>query len=94
MTNRTLQLLFKSYGVNAYTGGVGLTIPGKSADEVRSVLDDLKNNPMPPPDELLGESQNLFVEKWDKFLPEDLLVKNYASLYLAPNEVREWLETL
>ncbi|MDR0662973.1 MAG: DEAD/DEAH box helicase [Spirochaetaceae bacterium] len=89
--NHTLQILLKYHEVTAYTGGLGLTVPGKCGREVSAVLDMIKDNPRPPLSKALGKSENLFVEKWDWTLPRELLIKNYASLYLAFSEAEDWL---
>ncbi|GHV20218.1 ATP-dependent helicase [Spirochaetia bacterium] len=92
--NQTLRLLFKSEEITAYTGGMGLTIPSKDREEVIALLKKLQKKDFPPLEKLLGKSQNLFVEKWDKTLPRRLLLKNYESLYLARDETREWLDAI
>ena len=91
--NHTLQILLKYHDVSAYTGGLGLTVPGKSPAEVIKVLRAIKQQPRPPLQKLLGKSENLLVEKWDWTLPRDLLIKNYAGLYLAFDEAETWLNT-
>ncbi|GMO34540.1 MAG: DEAD/DEAH box helicase [Termitinemataceae bacterium] len=92
--NKTLQLLLRNLEISNYTCGLGINTHGKDKKEIEEILFKLKENKFPPTEKLLHGRQNLYVEKWDKFLPHNLLVKNYASLYLAPEEVREWLGTL
>jgi ATP-dependent Lhr-like helicase len=89
--NRTLQLLFRHHKIASYTGGLGLTIPGKSGVEILDFLHELQKMELPPIETLLDKSQNLFVGKWDWALPPRLLKKNYASLYLDVEAVSEWL---
>jgi ATP-dependent Lhr-like helicase len=89
--NHTLQILLKYHDVNAYTGGLGLTVPGKSPDEVIETLNRISQEPRPPLQKMLGKSENLRVEKWDWALPRELLIKNYASLYLAFGEAEDWI---
>jgi ATP-dependent Lhr-like helicase len=89
--NHTLQILLKYHDVTAYTGGLGLTVPGRSPGEVIKTLKNIKREPRPSLQKALGKSENLFVEKWDWALPRQLLIKNYASLYLAFGEAEDWL---
>jgi ATP-dependent Lhr-like helicase len=90
--NRTLKLLLKRHDVNSETGGLGLTVPSTGIGEVRNMLARIKAEPEPPIESLLSNAHNLRVAKWDWALPKKLLFKNYASLYLAFDEVREWLD--
>ncbi|MDR3302357.1 MAG: DEAD/DEAH box helicase [Spirochaetaceae bacterium] len=92
--NRTLQLLFRHHKIASYTGGLGLTIPGKSGAEIADFLHELQETEIPPLETLLDKSQNLFVGKWDWVLPPRLLKKNYASLYLDLQSAREWLAAI
>ncbi|MDR2509656.1 MAG: DEAD/DEAH box helicase [Spirochaetaceae bacterium] len=91
--NRTLQLLLRKRGWTAYTGGLGLTLPGRGAEEAREMLAALAAESAPDAEELLDGSQNLCVGKWDWTLPPRLLKANYASLYLDAEEAGEWLKT-
>jgi ATP-dependent Lhr-like helicase len=91
--NHTLQILLKRCEVTAYTGGLGLTVPGKRGKEIIAALDMIKRNPRPRLSKALGKSENLFVEKWDWTLPRELLIKNYASLYLSFGEAEDWLNS-
>jgi ATP-dependent Lhr-like helicase len=45
---------------------------------------------LPPLSELLADAKNLQQEKWDWALPEPLLQKTYASLYLEIDEAVDW----
>jgi ATP-dependent Lhr-like helicase len=92
--NNTLKLLLKCYGITAYTGAPGLTAPGRSRDEIKETLRMIRERPLPPIERALDDSENLRVEKWDWVLPRDLLVKNYASLYLDFNETEAWLSAI
>jgi ATP-dependent Lhr-like helicase len=89
--NRTLQLLLRGRGWTAYTGGLGLTLPGRGAQEAEELLAALAAEPPPDAEELLDGSQNLCVGKWDWTLPPRLLKANYASLYLDAEEAGKWL---
>ncbi|MDR2343111.1 MAG: DEAD/DEAH box helicase [Spirochaetaceae bacterium] len=91
--NHTLQLLLKRHDITAYTGGLGLTVPGKSCGELVETLDRIKREPRPSLQKALAKSENLRVEKWDWALPRELLIKNYASLYLAFGEAEDWLNS-
>ena len=60
--------------------------------EILDVIIHIQFNEDIPLDMLLTKSKNLQREKWDWVLPENLLYKNYASLYLNLNEAKKWLE--
>jgi ATP-dependent Lhr-like helicase len=92
--NNTLKLLLKHREITAYTGALGLTVPGRSRAEVAEALAEIGDSPRPPLEHLLGGAENLRVEKWDWALPRSLLVRNYASLYLAFGETEAWLESV
>jgi ATP-dependent Lhr-like helicase len=90
--NRTLQLLFRYHDVSSYTGGLGLTVPGKSGGELAALLEQIQQEEMPQTDILLRDAQNLSAGKWDWVLPPRLLKENYASLYLDTEEAAQWLK--
>jgi ATP-dependent Lhr-like helicase len=92
--NRTLQLLFRYHGVSAYTGGLGLTVPGKNGEELVEFLQELQGEEIPRNETLLQDAQNLSAGKWDWVLPPRLLKENYASLYLDRNEAAAWLSNI
>ncbi|GMO46265.1 MAG: DEAD/DEAH box helicase [Termitinemataceae bacterium] len=92
--NRTLHLLIKHLRISSFAGGIALIVHHKDIEEVKEILRHLKKNEFPKTKELLQFSQNLFVEKWDKLLPANLVIKNYESLYLSFSEVREWLNKI
>jgi ATP-dependent Lhr-like helicase len=48
----------------------------------------------PPLDMLLADVRNLQREKWDWALPDGLLRKAYASLYLNLEEALSWTRAL
>jgi ATP-dependent Lhr-like helicase len=92
--NRTLQLLFRHYDVSAYTGGLGLTVPGKTGEELAALLETMRRESLPENGILLKDAQNLAVGKWDWVLPPRLLKENYASLYLDRDETTQWLQNI
>ena len=49
---------------------------------------------LPPLDMLLADVRNLQREKWDWALPDGLLRKAYASLYLNLEEALSWARAL
>ncbi|MDR3355898.1 MAG: hypothetical protein LBO04_01775, partial [Spirochaetaceae bacterium] len=79
----TMQILLKYHELTAYTGGLGLSVPGRRRKDVIETLNMIKDEARPPLQKALGKSENLLVEKWDWVFPRKLLIKNYASLYLA-----------
>jgi ATP-dependent Lhr-like helicase len=92
--NRTLQLLFRYYGIAAYIGGLGLTVPGKTGEELAGFLEQMQREEIPQNDILLRDAQNLSAGKWDWALPPRLLIENYASLYLDRAEAGCWLQSI
>ncbi|MDR2842089.1 MAG: DEAD/DEAH box helicase [Spirochaetaceae bacterium] len=92
--NRALHVLLKHYGMYSYTSGIGLTFQGKTPEEVNNILRYLKKSTIPAPEKLLHHSQTLNVEKWDKFLPPKLCIKNYISMYLSMPEAKNWIANM
>ena len=59
--------------------------------DVAGLLARLAASPLPSVDTLLEGAQNLIQEKWDWALPDGLLKKSYASLYLDLDEAFAWI---
>ena len=64
---------------------------GRSTQEVLDTLADAAVDDTPPLDMLLVDAKNLAREKWDWALPDALLRKAYASLYLDLDEGLAWI---
>ena len=93
-SNEALACMLMTQGMEAIASGLGVEIQkgNRSMTEVIDLITCIRCNEDIPLDILLAKSQNLQREKWDWVLPEHLLQKNYASLYLNLNEARKWLE--
>ncbi|MBA4002371.1 MAG: DEAD/DEAH box helicase, partial [Delftia sp.] len=60
---------------------------------IDALIDTAVDEP-PPLDMLLADVRNLQREKWDWALPDGLLRKAYASLYLNLEEALSWAQSL
>jgi len=94
--NEALACLLQRRGFIATPGGPGVQVlKGRSTtDAVADVLFDAAVDEAPPLDMLLAETKNLQREKWDWALPDSLLRKAYASLYLDLDEALAWVRAL
>jgi ATP-dependent Lhr-like helicase len=92
--NEALACMLMAHGLEAVASGLGVEIQknSRSMKEILNVIIHIPFNENIPLDLLLAKSQNLYREKWDWVLPEHLLHKSYASLYLNQNEALKWLE--
>lgn len=94
--NEALACLLQRRGFLASSAGPGVeVIKGPhTVEEVLDVLLDAGLEEPPPLDLLLADTKNLQREKWDWALPDGLLRKAYASLYLDLDEALEWCRGL
>lgn len=94
--NEALACFLQRRGFTASAGGPGVEVlKGKSTTEdIVDALMDAAVDEAPPLDLLLAEVKNLQREKWDWALPENLLRKAYASLYLNIEEALLWARGL
>lgn len=94
--NEALACLLQRRGFLASSAGPGVeVIKGQhTAEEVLDALLDAGLDEAPPLDVLLADTKNLQREKWDWALPDGLLRKAYASLYLDLDEALEWCRGL
>jgi len=92
--NEAVACILMAHGLEAVASGLGVEIQknSRSMKEILDVIIHIQFNEDIPLDMLLTKSKNLQREKWDWVLPENLLYKNYASLYLNLNEAKKWLE--
>lgn len=92
--NEALACMLMAHGLEAVASGLGVEIQknSRSMKEILNVIIHIPFSENIPLDLLLAKSQNLYREKWDWVLPEHLLHKSYASLYLNQNEALKWLE--
>ena len=94
--NEALACLLLRRGFVATAGGPGVEIQnGKhSTEDVLDALIDAALDETPPLDLLLADVRNLQREKWDWALPDALLRRAYASLYLDIDEALTWAKGL
>jgi ATP-dependent Lhr-like helicase len=95
-TNEAIACLLKRRGYIATPAGPGVEVMKgeQSTDDIVDALIDAGIDEPPPLDMLLEDASNLQREKWDWVLPDDLLRKAYASLYLNLEEALLWCREL
>ena len=91
--NEALACLLNHHQCKAHAFGFCVEIEkgSRNTAEFTQFLATLVTQPLPPLDTLLKEVKNLQHEKWDWALPDELLRKSYASLYLDMTEAVAWL---
>ena len=94
--NEALACLLQRRGFTASAGGPGVEVlkGTKSSDEILDALFDAGIDDSPSLDDLLAETKNLQRQKWDWALPDRLLRRAYASLYLDLGEALMWAKGL
>lgn len=94
--NEAIACLLTCYGFPANAAGPGVEVHKgqRSTPEFLGVLHDLDAEEIPALDILLSDAKNLQREKWDWALPDWLLRKAYASLYLDLDEAMHWIKGL
>lgn len=78
----TLALMFKERGHRATNEGIYISIEADSVELIHELLLEFSEGMLPSEERLADLVENKQQEKWDWLLPESLLGKNYASLYL------------
>lgn len=94
--NEALACLLRRRGYSANAVGPGIEVV-KGDSSIESIVDTLIDAAVdepPPLDMLLADVRNLQREKWDWALPDGLLRKAYASLYLNIEEALSWARAL
>ena len=94
--NEALACLLQRRGFTASAAGPGVEVlKGRhSTEDILDALFDAGVDDTPPLDMLLADVKNLQREKWDWALPDRLLRKAYASLYLDLEEALGWVRAL
>jgi len=94
--NEAISCLLTRRGIATTAAGPGVEVQKgeHTTKEVIDVLIETSVNEPPSLDELLAGFKNLQREKWDWALPEALLHKAYASLYLDIGEAMGWCRVL
>jgi ATP-dependent helicase Lhr and Lhr-like helicase len=90
--NEAIACLLIRRGFVAAPSGPGVEVVKgeRSTQDLLDVLADIALDDAPPLDMLLADVKNLAREKWDWALPDGLLRKAYASLYLDLDEGLAW----
>lgn len=84
--NDTLALMLTKRNLEVTNEGISLNVLGASTDRVFEAFLDIANGPPASGASLAADVKNKIKEKWDGFLPEDLLCKNFASTDLAVDD--------
>jgi len=94
--NEALACILRRRGYTVNAAGPGIEVfkgAGGTEGIVDALLDAAIDDP-PPVDMLLTDVKNLGREKWDWTLPESLLRRAYASLYLDIDEALAWAKAV
>ena len=91
-SNAALACLLRLRGFTASPFGPTVDIQkgARTTKDLMAALADVAAAEPPPVGVLLANAKNLQQEKWDWALPEPLLQKTYASLYLDIDEAVDW----
>jgi ATP-dependent Lhr-like helicase len=91
--NEAIACILRQRGLTAHVAGPGVEVlkTQRTAEEVLAAVLDAGIEQLPELDVLLDDAKNLQREKWDWALPDRLLRKGYASLYLDLDEATQWL---
>ena len=94
--NEAIACLLSCHGFPANAAGPGVEVRKgqRSIRELFKALGDLATEDVPDLSILLADAKNLLREKWDWALPDWLLRKAYASLYLDFDEAMAWIKSL
>jgi len=94
--NEALACLLRRRGYLANAAGPGIEVVKRDSgiEGIVDALIDAAVDELPPLDMLLADVRNLQREKWDWALPDTLLRKAYASLYLNIEEALSWARAL
>lgn len=78
-TNDALALMLTARGLPAENEGMCIRVRVEHSDRLLDTLDDIAAGAVPTGEELARVVENKTRGKWDRFLPDDLLNKNFAS---------------
>jgi ATP-dependent Lhr-like helicase len=94
--NEAIACLLSYHGFPANAAGPGVEIRKgqRSIPELFEALCDFADEEVPDLGILLADAKNLQREKWDWALPDWLLRKAYASLYIDLDEAMDWSKGL
>lgn len=90
--NEALACLLQRRGFKASAAGPAVEVMKglHTAEDILDTLADAAVDESPPLEVLLADVKNLQREKWDWALPDRLLRRAYASLYLSLDEALTW----
>lgn len=80
--NDALVLMLSRYGLTAVNEGIAIRVYQPDGNRVLDALGEIATEAGTDPVVMLSEVKNLYREKWDWALPEDLLRKSFASSLL------------
>ena len=94
--NEAIACLLNNHGFPANAAGPGVEIRKglRTIPELFEALCDFPDEEVPDLGILLADAKILQREKWDWALPDWLLRKAYASLYLDFDEAMDWIKCL
>lgn len=94
--NEAIACVLRFHGIVAHTARAGIEV-GKGEQSTATLvaaISDVAKADVPELDVLLADAKNLRCEKWDWALPDGLMRKAYASLFLDIDEGMGWLREL
>jgi ATP-dependent Lhr-like helicase len=94
--NEAIACILRFNGIAAHSADAGIEVR-KGERDTAKLLDavlDAATADVPELDVLLADAKNLRREKWDWALPDGLMRKAYASLFLDIDEGLGWLRGL
>lgn len=83
-------LMLHNYDIESYAGVI--RVNKVDSVQVISFLRDLAFNPMPSATELAENVPNKMIEKFDEYLPEDLLNIGYGAKTFDIDGLSDWLQ--
>jgi ATP-dependent Lhr-like helicase len=94
--NEAIACVLRFHGIAAHPAGAGIEVRKgeRSTAELLDAILDVATADVPELDVLLADAKNLRREKWDWALPDALMRKAYASLFLDIDEGLGWLRGL
>lgn len=85
-------LLLNDYQAEAYAGVI--CVHKTNSHTIKQFLQTLVSNPLPSATHLATSVPNKWVEKYDEYLPEDLLTIGYGAGAFDIQKLQEWLKQL
>lgn len=92
--NDALVLLLAQHRIRATNEGLVVTVIGATKDQLLEALRRIIDCEDMPLTSLLSDAKNILREKWDWAMPDEILLKSYASLCLDMDGARATANTL